>query len=306
MHRHTPAPLAALVALAAGTALLLTACAPSAEAGGDTDTLTIVASTNVYADIARTVAGDGVEVSAIIDDPGADPHSFEADARVQLALSKADIVIVNGGGYDDWATTLVEGSGNEEVTVLDAVELSGLDTEPAEGEFNEHVWYDLGSIVAVADAVADELAKLDAGGAETYRANAEEFANGVAALQERAQQLAEQTHGTGVAITEPVPLYLLEAAGLTNVTPEEFSEAIEEGTDVAPAVLLETRHLFAEHTAALLVYNEQTTGPETEQVLAAAQEAGTPVVAVTETLPEGMDYLGWMSANLDALEAALA
>jgi zinc/manganese transport system substrate-binding protein len=54
-----------------------------------------------------------------------------------------------------------------------------------------------------------------------------------------------------------------------------------------------------------LVYNEQTSGPETEQVLAAAQSAGVPVVPVTETLPEGEDYLGWMGANLDAVVAAL-
>ncbi len=56
----------------------------------------------------------------------------------------------------------------------------------------------------------------------------------------------------------------------------------------------------------LLAYNEQTSGPETERVLAAAKQAGIPVVPVTETLPKGKDYIGWMNANLDAVESALA
>ncbi len=291
------------LALVATSALLLAGCADGATPADD-GTISIVASTNVYADVAATIAGDDVDVSAIIDDPSADPHSFEADARVQLALSKADLVVVNGGGYDDWADTLLGGANNDDAVVLDAVEISGLDTEPAEGEFNEHVWYDLASVAKLADAIADELSELDADNAATYRDNADTFIAGLTELQERAA--AGTFAGTGVAISEPVPLYLLEALGLENVTPDAFSEAIEEGTDVAPAVLLETTSLFADGTASLLVYNEQTTGAETEQVLAAAEEAGTPVVGVTETLPEGLDYLTWMSANLDALETALS
>jgi zinc/manganese transport system substrate-binding protein len=85
----------------------------------------------------------------------------------------------------------------------------------------------------------------------------------------------------------------------------EFSEAIEEGTDVAPAVLREQLELFSEHRVAVLAYNEQTTGATTEQVLAAAKKAGVPVVGVRETLPDGQDYLQWMQADLAAMKAAL-
>ncbi len=117
--------------------------------------------------------------------------------------------------------------------------------------------------------------------------------------------LRGQAAGRGAAVTEPVPDYLLAELGLENLTPPEFSEAVEEGTDVAPAVLQETLDLFADGSVTLLAYNEQTTGPVTEQVLAAAEAAGVAVVSMTETLPEGDDYLSWMSANLDAIEGAL-
>ena len=102
-----------------------------------------------------------------------------------------------------------------------------------------------------------------------------------------------------------MPLYLTEAAGLVNLTPAEFSEAIEEGTDVPPTVLADTLALFTDKQVAALVYNEQTSSPETEQLLAAANDNSIAVVGVTETLPEGKDYLSWMDANITAL-AALA
>ena len=109
----------------------------------------------------------------------------------------------------------------------------------------------------------------------------------------------------GSAITEPVPLYLLTAAGLVNKTPPAFSEAIEEDTDVPPAVLQETLTLFRDKQVALLAYNGQTTGAQTEAVLQDAKSNGIPVVGVTETLPAGKDYVSWMNDNLTALAAAL-
>ena len=102
-----------------------------------------------------------------------------------------------------------------------------------------------------------------------------------------------------------MPLYLLENMGLDNVTPEAFSEAIEEETDVAPAVLKETTDLFADHAVSALVYNEQTSGPQSDAVLTAAKDAGVPVVPVQETLPQGITYLSWQSGIIDQISQAL-
>ena len=110
----------------------------------------------------------------------------------------------------------------------------------------------------------------------------------------------------GVAVTEPVPLYLLEAAGLRNETPEAFSEAIEEGDDVAPRTMRETLGLFGGGKVKALVSNAQTSGPQTEQVEKAARDHGVAVVPVTETLPSGQDYIGWMAGTIAALGKALS
>ena len=103
-----------------------------------------------------------------------------------------------------------------------------------------------------------------------------------------------------------MPLYLIEAVGLGNATPSEFSDAIEEGTDVPPLALRDTLALFGGNTVALLAYNGQTAGAQTEQVLKAAQAEGVPVVEFTETMPDDADYVSWMTANLDHVAAAVS
>lgn len=290
------------LALTALTALALSGC--SAGSSADDGKVRVVASTNVYGDIASTIAGKAVEVTSLMSDPAQDPHSFEASAQSQLAVSKADILIENGGGYDDFMGTLRSGSKNTKATVLNVVDLSGKKAEG--GELNEHVWYDFPTIQKFTTALTDALTKADPAQKATFENNAEAFSGKLAALQKREAELRSTYAGSGVAITEPVPLYLLEAIGLVDKTPEKFSAAIEEGSDVSPLVLKQTLALFSEHAVKLLAYNEQTSGPETERVLAAAKQAGVPVVPVTETLPKGKDYISWMNANLDAVGAALA
>jgi len=290
------------------SALALTGCSTqsAATAGGDSGKLSIVASTNVYGSIAEAIGGDLVSVSSIIDDPAQDPHSFEADAQVQLALSKADIVIENGGGYDDFVDTLLGGANNADAVVLNAATISGYDQEPASGEFNEHLWYDFPTVQKVAEDLSAQLTKLDADNASTFAANTTAFTAKLKTLEADEAAVKAASAGVGVAITEPVPLYMLDAAGLVNKTPEAFSEAIEEGSDVSPAVLQQTLALFADGSVKVLAYNEQTTGAETEQLLAAAKANNVAVVPVTETMPAGTDYIGWMTSNIDAIKAAVA
>jgi zinc/manganese transport system substrate-binding protein len=300
-------PLRRATALATSSLVSALVLAAATGCGSDVaaadDGVQVVASTNVYGDLARTIGGSRVEVTSVIDDPSADPHSYEASVRTQLAVSQADLVIENGGGYDDFMDTLLSAT-DARPTVLNAVEVSGLDADAA--DFNEHVWYDLAAMSELTGRVADALSEIDPDGAADYAASAAQLERGIAGLVAQEESARASTQGVGVAVTEPVPGHLLDALGAQDLTPAEFSAAIEEGGDVAPAVLRQTLDLFSAGQVRALVYNEQTSGPETEQVLDAARAAGVAVVPVTETLPGGEDYLSWMGANLDAVVAALS
>lgn len=311
----------ALAALLGSTALVLSACS---GAGTASDTATdgavkVVASTDVYGDLAQSVGGDLVDVTSIIDSPDKDPHEYEATARDQLAVSDAALVIENGGGYDPFIDTMLSAASSE-APVVTATVVAGLEDEhdhEAEeehadedghehAEYNEHVWYDLSVVRDVVTTIGDELSAVDPGNASTYSANAEALTADIDALIERQQELKGTLDGRSIAITEPVPLYLTDALGLVDETPEAFSEAVEEGTDVPATTLQETLALFSDGAVDALVYNEQTQGAQTDAVLDAAEAAGIAAVPVTETLPEGDGYVAWMSANLDALAGALA
>lgn len=342
---------ALLVASAAG--LALTGCAAPAPAA-ETTGLSVVASTNVYGDIAAAIAGDAATVTSIIDSPTIDPHSYEASAQDQLVISTADLVIENGGGYDPFIDVLVEGSGTEAV-VISAVVVGGLLEEGedahshseddahseeeahseedahseeeahAEGEAhsegdahseddghghlegtNEHVWYDIHVMEDVAAAIAAELAALDPENATVFEQNLAAFQERLEELEALLEETAAVLGGGVVATTEPVPAYLLAELGFEDETPEEFTEAIEEGADVPPLALQQVLDLIASGEVRLLAYNEQTASPETERVRAAAEEAGIPVVSFVETLPDGEDYISWMRLNIEAVAAALA
>ncbi len=298
--------LLALPLIAGAAALVLTGCATSSAStnGSGDDTIKVVASTNVYGSLVETIGGDHVDVTSILNDPSQDPHSFESSAKTQLAVSKADLLIENGGGYDDFMTTLSDSSKTKADTI-NVVKLSGLD-KGGDAEFNEHVFYSYPTMVKLVADVSKRLGTLDIADKATFEKNAEALTTKLEDLESQTADLKKQYDGEKVTYTEPVPGYLFDAIGLDNVTPDDFSEAIEEGDDVPPAALNDTLKLYSSHTAKLLAYNEQTSSPETEQVKKAAEDNGVPVVGVTETLPKGKNYVSWQQANIDAVQAALA
>ncbi len=294
--------LAGLTAILSAS-IVLSGCASTEPSAADDGVLRIVASTDVYGDIVAQIAGDRAEITSIIDSPSQDPHSFEADVAVQLALSRADIIIENGGGYDDFVEVLRGGVNNdaaEVLTVVDVVQGTGLVAEE-----NEHVWYDLAAMAELAARIEQSLASADPEGAADYAAGASAFTEGLTVLIDQQSALAARVEGQSVVVTEPVPLYLLAGAGLADRTPPAFSSAVEEGTDVPPASLAQILELVETSAVQMLAYNAQTTGPETERVLRAASASGIPTVSFSETLPTGVSYLDWMGANLDALDGAL-
>ena len=291
------------LSLVASAAVLVSGCSSADDAGDSGAEISVVASTSVYSSIAAVVGGQYVDATAFIASAGQDPHSYEASGRDILAVSKADLVIENGGGYDDFMAQLIDSAGGDR-QIIDVVESSGV-VGPDESDFNEHVWYDLAAMQATADQIAAVLAGIDPAHRDTFVANATRFDGQVQQLIDRADRLRTRLQGIPVGVTEPVPDYLLESLGLDDITPEAFTKAVEEGDDVAVSTLAETLDLAKDHAIDALVYNDQTTGLISDQFLAAARDADIPLVAVSETLPENADYVSWMSDNLTRIADAL-
>ena len=327
----------ALVATLPLSALLLAGCGGESTAAGDGDGTTVVTSTNVYASIVSAIAGDAVEVEPIIDDAAQDPHEYEATSRDQLTLSRADMVVMNGGGYDSFVTTMLNAL-DTEPAVVDAVSVSDLPgaAEAAEsghdhdhshdhgsegededahdheghdhgpGSFNEHVWYSIPTMISLVDAIEAQLAEVAPDDAAQFEENAEALHGQLEDIQLRIDDLAQGHDGQAAAVTEPVALWLFEDLGLTNVIPDDFVYSVEAGSDVSPVVVADATEALETEDVQVFAFNPQTSGPEADALLDAADEQGIPVVEMTETIQTDDDYVTWMTATVDAVEQALS
>jgi len=319
-----------VAALLTASALLLAGCSTTASTGspeGD-GVIRITASTNVYGSLAEQIGGDRVEVTTIIDSAAQDPHSYEATARDRLAIADADLVIENGGGYDAFIDTLLDGSdahvftaaefshdypgnaGHEDDAEEHADEHDHAEEEGHEGHehiegFNEHVWFDPHTMIHVVEGIAVELSELDPDGAADFTAAADDIIADLEGAESELETIKADAVGAGIFMTEPLPGYIAAAAGLTDLTPEGFAEAVEEGTDVAPATLLEAIDVIGSGDVKVLLTNAQTGGSETDKVEQAAQDAGIPVVAFSELLEDGSSYSEWMHDAIQSLADAL-
>ena len=98
-----------VLAISAAT-VLISGCTSGADSGSASGPIAVTATTNVWGSIAEFIGGDMVEVTNIIDQPNIDPHSYEPSARDLLAVEDAEMVLVNGGGYDSFMESLIDQS----------------------------------------------------------------------------------------------------------------------------------------------------------------------------------------------------
>jgi zinc/manganese transport system substrate-binding protein len=278
-------------------ALTLTGCTDQGRWQKGTGPIKIVASTNVWGDIAYQIAGELATVTALIDNVNQDPHSFEASARDQLSVQDADIVIMNGGGYDDFVEALVEADETPAI-LINAYNASGDDDTR-----NEHIWYSASQVKDVGNVIFSALETVDRNSTPTYESNLAEFEAQISLIEIRTAEIASAWGGEKVFATEPLIYYLLQDTGMVDITPAEFAEAIEEERDVSPAVMLEAKEAVMQ--AKFIAVNSSTRTAQIDQLL---NEATAPAFGFGELLPQDPDtgeydgdYFEMMASALDMI-----
>jgi zinc/manganese transport system substrate-binding protein len=263
--------------------------------------LPVVASTNVYGDIARQIGGSHVSVTSVLNDPNADPHLFEPGTANGLAVARARVVIENGLDYDSFMSRLERSAPSDNRTVVTISDVLGVHGQDA----NPHLWYDVPALPKIATAIEQALAGADAAHASDYRSGLRAFVASLAPLQATVAKIRALHEGAPVAYTEPVPGYLIEAAGLRDLSLSSFTHPIEEGSEPSASAVSAMISLATKHRIKVLFYNNQAVSPITQRVSAAAKAAGVPVVGVAETVPAGLTFQAWQLKQAQALLQAL-
>ncbi|MGV0744315.1 metal ABC transporter solute-binding protein, Zn/Mn family [Mycolicibacterium sp. XJ870] len=321
-------PLKALVAAAVLAApLALVACgsdeSPTAEPAGDCPTtpVNVVVSVDQWGDIVSELGGACAKVTTVLAGSSVDPHDFEPSPSDAAKFEGAQLVVVNGGHYDEWATKLAESSAPN-APVVAAIEDAGAHEDEAHdhgheaegheeghdhaGGVNPHAWYSPAAVTSVADAVTAELGELAPDAKDYFAQRRTAFTESMKPYNQLIDDIKGHATGKTYAATEAVFDDMAVAVGLVNRTPEGYQVTSSNESDPSPADLDAFLRLLGDKGVDVLIYNTQTEGSVPQQIRAAAERAGVPVVDVTETVaPETDSFEAWQVDQLTSLAKAL-
>ena len=296
-----------LLALCFVSLFLLSACGGDPSGNGTTSNapssstvINVVAAENFYGDVVKQLGGSHVAVTSILSNPNVDPHEYESNVQTAVAVSKAQLVVENGAGYDTWMDKLLSASPNSSRIVLVSADIAGHKLPD-----NPHVWYGIDNMPTIAQAITGALKKLDAADAATFDKNLATFKQSLVPLEQKISDINKKYKGIPVALTETIYLYQTIPEGLDVLTPFEFQKANAEGTDPPANTVVETNTQVTRKEVKVLIYNVQTVTPITTNLQNEAQNLNIPIVPVSETMPPGKTYQTWMIDQLNTLQQAL-
>jgi zinc/manganese transport system substrate-binding protein len=309
-YRLTGAALAATVAgIAVGgcsssrtsTASPSTAVSALADASTPTKTLNIVAGENFWGSIVSQLAGKAGNVTSIVTDPNADPHTYESSSDDARSFASADYVVLNGAGYDGWADKLLSGNPNSKRKTFTVADLLG----KKEGD-NPHFWYSPDYVTRVINQVEADLKSLAPADAAYFDAQRSALDTAMVPYRNRLTEIKAKYGGIPVASTESIFVYLGNYLGLNVISPPEFMQAVAEGNDPpAPSVVAFQTQITSKQ-AKVVVYNQQTSTAVTANIKKLAANAEIPTIGVTETIqPSDATFEQWFEGELEQLQNAL-
>ena len=282
------------------TLTLAVACGGALPAASSGE-LQVVAGENFWGDIATQLGGAKAQVQSVVTDPNADPHEYEGNTNDARAVAVANLVILNGAGYDDWGQKLLDANPNPDRRVLNVAGLLG----KRSGD-NPHFWYHPAYVSRVADEITAEYKALDSADAGYFDQLRAAFTTALQAYTHRLTEIKQRYPGVAVGATESNFVYLASYLGLNLISPPEFMQAVAEGNDPPAAAVVAFQNQIAHRQIKVLVFNVQTATAVTTNVRVQAVRQSIPVVGISETLqPLTASFQEWQDSQLIALENAL-
>jgi zinc/manganese transport system substrate-binding protein len=303
MSASRPGLFAIAASAVALVAALLGGCGAGSGSNNGSGKLNVVAAEDFWGSIAEQLGGDRVEVTNIVTNPAADPHDYEPTSEDARTMAGAQLAIVNGIGYDEWASKLLAANPGPGRTVLTVGDLLGL----KDGD-NPHQWYSPASVQEVIEQITADYKRADPGHSAYFDRQRHRFeAVGLARYHSLISQIRSRYAGTPVGASESIFAALAPSLGLRLLTPTGFLDAVSEGTEPTPGDKAAVDGQIADRKIELWVYNSQNATPDVQRLSDAARAAGIPIATVTETMaPEGAGFQAWQVRELEGLRAALA
>ncbi len=204
-----------------------TSACTTADARDRDGAIQVVAAESSWGSIAAQLGGTHVDVTSIVVNPDADPHDYEPTTRDSRELASADVVVINGLGYDSWASKVVAANPNPNQTVLTVGDVLGLPSDS-----NPHRWYNPSDVFAVADSITAAYQRFDPTNAAYYAQQKVSFDTTLTAdYRATIARIKSGFGGTAVGASESIFAMLAPALGLHLVTPtRSFARSLRAAT----------------------------------------------------------------------------
>jgi zinc transport system substrate-binding protein len=257
---------------------------------------------------AERVAGELAQVDNLTR-PGMEPHDLELTVAETALIVRADLIVFEDGfqpAVDDGIDQNAEGVALDVTDAADLVPIAdGHEEEHGEehdhGDLDPHFWQDPLRLAAVGDAIAEELAELDADHADDFRANAADLRADLEALDaEYAEGLAGCERDTVVVSHDAfgyLAKYGLHLAPVAGLSPD---------AEPTPGDLADLQQLIDDE-GITTVFSETLGSPRFTRPLADDLGLRTDVLDPLEGLASAddtSDYVSLMRDNLAALQEA--
>lgn len=297
MHRIARIAIAALASV--GMLASVAACGSGQSTSEKNGTIEVAASVNQWGTVAKALGGDNVNVTSIINSTNVDAHDYEPTTSDIAKLQKAQVIIVNGAGYDAWA---VKATQTANATIVNAAEISGVN----DGE-NPHVWFSADVRKAVAQAITEAYEQADAAKKNDFDKMNDQWTAEENNVESKITEVKQKTDGLAYAATESVASYLAEDMGLADATPSGYARATANESEPTPTDIKQFTDALKAGEIKLLVVNTQEESELTGKITDAAKSVEVPMVELTEQMPEQYDSLtAWMEGLVDAFSQAIA
>ena len=272
--------------------------------GGTAGPITVVAAENFWGSLVSQLGGTKVNVTSIVSDPNIDPHEYASNPADAIAITNAQLVIVNGAGYDSWALEILSAESTPNQVVLNVQELLG---QPVDA--NPHFWYSPNYVNDTVAAMYRGLVKIDPADRSYFTAQYGDLNASLWTSYMHQEEIIKHLFaGSPVASTESIFVYMANATGLNIITPTAFMKAMSEGSDPSAqdVATFENQLDGGNTTVRVLVYNEQTVSPLTNSLLALAAKNEIPYIRISETIqPPNFTFQAWMQGEVGELQDAL-
>jgi zinc/manganese transport system substrate-binding protein len=281
---------------------LVSAVASGEHAAPTSGKLQVVAAENFWGSIAAQLGGAKVSVQSIIVNPNVDPHSYEPTASDARTMATAKIAIVNGIGYDNWASKLLAANPVSGRTTLDVGDLLGL----KDGD-NPHQWYSPSSVQRVIRAIVADYDRLDPADKSYFAAQQHRFeAVSLASYNQLRAEIRKRFAGVPVGYSESIFQPMGESLGLKLLTPYTFAKAVAEGTEISAKDKKTVDAQAQRRLIKVWIYNSQNATPDIQRINSICRSRHIPIATVTETLdPATASFEQWQAAELRGLMTAL-